>query len=97
MERLFKSTYGKPLAHCECDGPAEEYCRGFQAHSKQLRCRPGMDGSGSPVFRYVNGSIESVESEESDIQGNRDPPSAAHFQSFSWSLLVLVLTLILLS
>ena len=51
--RLFNSTYGKPLADCECDGTGEAYCRAMKAHAKQLRCIPDMNSADKPRYVYT--------------------------------------------
>ena len=53
QSRLFKSTYGKALAKCECDGYGEAYCRAVKGHAEQLGCTLGGTGTGSPAFTYV--------------------------------------------
>ena len=87
QEMLNTSTYGRYLAHCECDGPGEAHCRGIRAHGQQLRCIPGMDGSGTPAFTIV----------EDIIHGTVESPNnnTDNIQSPSWTLLVLFLTLLL--
>ena len=88
LNELQKTKFGHALTHCECDSSGEAYCRAIRAHSKQLRCMPGMDGLGSPAFVYYTN--------EPDIQELKTPYNTVVFHSLSWSLLVLVLALLLL-
>ena len=53
QRKLFRSTYGKALLKCECDGYGEAYCRAVQAQRQQLGCIPRKNGSGTPAFTYV--------------------------------------------
>ena len=53
QRKLFRSTYGKALLKCECDGYSEAYCRAVQAQRQQLGCIPRKNGSGTPAFTYV--------------------------------------------
>lgn len=99
QDRLFRSTYGKPLSSCECDGPGEAYCRAIQAHAKQLRCTPGMDGTGTPAFTYFE---EDPRDDPRTIHGAFDqndaqkPSNTANFRSAStWTLVVFIMTLYL--
>lgn len=57
QKKLAKNERGKVLFNCECDGVTESLCRGLEANAKQLRCLPGMDGSGKPVFDYYHTDI----------------------------------------
>ena len=89
QSRLFRSTYGKALAGCECDGRTEAYCRAVRAHAVQLRCMPGEDGSGVPVFTYV--PSDTVIHGQPSLKGKTSRSRAS-----CWTFLaVLVLTLFL--
>lgn len=94
QDRLFRSTYGKPLAKCVCDGPSEAYCLGIQAHAKQLRCSPGMDGSGTPAFTYIAIATDStIHGVGDEIEQKSTNNNTANFHSPAWtSVVVLILT-----
>ncbi|XP_028411382.1 growth arrest-specific protein 1-like [Dendronephthya gigantea] len=89
QQRLYKEA--KNLADCECDGPTEAYCRAIRAHSKQLRCEPGMDRNGTPAFTYI---------EDTKIHGGseiKEPTRAVGIrQGSSRTLLALLLMIFLL-
>ena len=87
QNQLQRTKYGHALTHCECDSSGEAYCRAIQAHRKQLRCMPGMDGLGLPGFIYST--------HEPHIYELKTPENTVVFHSLSWSLVVLILTLLL--
>lgn len=72
QSKLFTDELGKAMADCECDGTNEPYCRAIRAHAEQLRCKPGMDGSGKRNFNYqeetldTDGIIHSPDDEENE-------------------------------
>lgn len=85
QERLYESEHGKPLMDCECDGTYEAYCHAIKAHAQQLKCRPGLDGSGKPYFIYYNDTdLTKIHGEDRlTTLGN----SAFFLPCLSWSLL----------
>ena len=90
QKTLAKNQHGKVLYNCECDGATESLCRGLEANAKQLRCLPGMDGSGKPGFDIIH-STEVINVPETDNSSSMPVFSRV----LSWTLVLLLAYLVM--